>query len=42
MDEEKKDIEKLVEDAKKAVEKELNQNENVQEIKEENLETNTE
>lgn len=42
MDEEKKDIEKLLEDAKKAVEKELNQNENVQEIKEENLETNTE
>ena len=27
MDEEKKDIEKLVEDAKKAVEQELNQNE---------------
>ena len=42
MDEEKKDIEKLLEDAKKAVEKELNQNENVQEIKEENLDTNTE
>lgn len=41
MDEEKKDIEKLLEDAKKAVEKELNQNENVQEIKEENLGTNT-
>lgn len=42
MDEEKKDIEKLLEDAKKAVEKELNQNENVQEIKEENLGTNIE
>ena len=42
MDEEKKDIEKLLEDAKKAVEKELNQNENVQEIKEENLQTNIE
>lgn len=42
MDEEKKDIEKLVEDAKKAVEKELSQNENIHEIKEDSQETNTE